>query len=96
MEATGCAPLDAYRTIDFDTVTSMETLAMKARGLSGIIEFIAMAANKAGGVITISHDALEGIHGLTLDVMCDAKNIHEKVWNRHGSANDSTNRSANE
>ncbi|MDR1183391.1 MAG: hypothetical protein LBK67_01175 [Coriobacteriales bacterium] len=68
------------RIIDFDTVCSIETLAMKARGLSGIIEFMAVAANKAGGAITVSHDALEGLHILALDASYDAKSIFGTVW----------------
>jgi hypothetical protein len=68
------------RVIDFNTVSSIETLSIKAKGLSGIIEFMAVASRKDGG-INISQDALEGLHGLALDVMVDAKNIHDKqVW----------------
>jgi hypothetical protein len=68
------------RVIDFDTVSNIETLAMKARGLSGIIEFMTVAANKAGGTATVSHDALEGLHILALEASYDAKSIFEKVW----------------
>jgi hypothetical protein len=84
------------RIIDFDTVTDMETLAMKARGLAGLIETLAVSCRKEGGMLSVNVDALEGLHGLSLDVCYDAKSIHEKVWNAHGSTNDSTNRSADE
>jgi hypothetical protein len=71
---------DTMKIIDFDTVCGIESLSAKARGLSGIIEVMALAARKDGG-ISISVDALEGLHSLALDVMIDAKDIHEKTWN---------------
>jgi hypothetical protein len=68
------------RIVSFDTVSDMETLAGKARGLAGLIETLAVACRKEGGMLSVNVDALEGLHGLSLDVCYDAKSIHKKVW----------------
>jgi hypothetical protein len=67
------------RTIDFDTVCSIETLSFKTRGLAGVIEAMAVASRKEGGM-SISIDALEGLHGMAFAAMVDAQDLFEKVW----------------
>jgi hypothetical protein len=75
----------------------METLALSARGLEGIIETLAVFSCKSGERgIYIRDDVMNALHAMSLDIAEAAEGVYNSVWNANRSANDSANRSANE